>query len=65
MHDVIVAVIMVTSMSLAVLESTVPLWAMDTMDITRWQLGKCVRVHARAFIRVSAYMRVREGVLYE
>ena len=31
--------IMVTSMSMAVLESTVPLWVMDTMDASQWQLG--------------------------
>ncbi|XP_052770886.1 chromaffin granule amine transporter-like [Mya arenaria] len=32
-------VIMLTSMSLAVLESTVPLWVMGTMDAKQWQLG--------------------------
>jgi hypothetical protein len=28
-------------MSLAVLESTVPIWVMDTMGAQQWQLGKC------------------------
>ena len=32
--------IMITSMSLAVLESTVPLWIMDNMEAKQWQLGK-------------------------
>lgn len=31
--------IMITSMSLAVLESTVPLWIMDNMEAKQWQLG--------------------------
>ncbi|XP_053391042.1 chromaffin granule amine transporter-like, partial [Mercenaria mercenaria] len=30
--------IMITSMSLAVLESTVPIWVMDTMEAQQWQL---------------------------
>ena len=30
---------MITSMSLAVLESTVPIWVMDTMKAKQWQLG--------------------------
>ncbi|XP_060601753.1 synaptic vesicular amine transporter-like [Ruditapes philippinarum] len=31
--------LMITSMSLAVLESTVPIWVMDTMGAQQWQLG--------------------------
>lgn len=33
------AAIMVTSMSLAAMESTVPIWAMDNLDIRQWQIG--------------------------
>ncbi|GFO44752.1 synaptic vesicular amine transporter [Plakobranchus ocellatus] len=31
--------VMLTTMSMAVLEPTVPLWVMSTMDIHGWELG--------------------------
>ena len=35
---------MITSMSLAVLESTVPIWVMDNMKAEQWQLGTYIEV---------------------
>ena len=31
--------LMITAMSMAVLESTVPIWVMDTMHVEQWKLG--------------------------
>ena len=39
MLSIVLGAIMITSMSLAVLESTVPLWVLDNMEAKQWQLG--------------------------
>ena len=42
MLDVFAGAVMLSTMSMAVLEPTVPLWVMRTMHVEKWQLGQWV-----------------------